>query len=95
MCMLQGVTMLQVEATPILVLLKVLSLKTDGVKHGATGCALCAIDDGGRMCLRCREGLAEAFLGMAGVLGRAKCPKPGCVQAAFAAVLAQDLASMA
>ena len=45
MCMLQGVTMLQVEAMPMMRLGKILGLEADGVKHGAARGAFGAIED--------------------------------------------------
>ncbi len=47
--MLQGVTMLQVEAMPICDFLKSRLVKPTGVEHGAAGGALGAIDDDCRM----------------------------------------------
>ena len=44
MCMLQGVTMLQVEAMPMMRLLEIFRLEADGIEHGAGGGAFGAVE---------------------------------------------------
>ncbi len=43
MCMLQGVTLLQVEAMPMSGFLKIFRFEADGIKHGAGGGAFVAV----------------------------------------------------
>ncbi len=45
MCALQGVTMLQVEAMPMMRLLEILLLEADGVEHGAAGRAFRSVQN--------------------------------------------------